>query len=93
MIEPPPFAALALPFPTGKASSSGVTAGSVKGLPRLVAAFIAAFNIVVSGGFIPQARHGGIGVALVAVEESKFEGTGLENEHIGHTQVALTGFG
>lgn len=30
---------------------------------------------------------------LVAVEGSKFDGTGLENEHIGQTHVAFTGFG
>lgn len=38
---------------------------------------------------MPQARHGGIGVDAFAVAGSKFEGTGLENEHIGQTQVAL----
>jgi hypothetical protein len=60
---------------------------------RLVAAVIAAFKTVVNGGFIPQARHGGIGVELVAVDGSKFDGTGLENEHMGHTQVAFRRFG
>jgi hypothetical protein len=42
---------------------------------------------------IPHARQGGIGVALVAVEASKLEGTGFENEHIGQTHVAFTGLG
>jgi hypothetical protein len=30
---------------------------------------------------------------LVAVEASKLEGTGFENEHIGQTHVAFTGMG
>jgi hypothetical protein len=63
------------------------------GDPRLVAAAIAAFRIVVKGGLIPHARHGGNGVEAVAVAGSKLEGTGLEKEHIGHTHVAFTGFG
>jgi len=37
---------------------------------------------------MPHARHGGIGVRE-AIAGSKFEGTGFEKEHIGHTQVAL----
>jgi hypothetical protein len=52
---------------------------------------MAALRIVAKGGFIPQAKHGGKGVEAVAVVGSKFEGTGLENEHIGHTQVTVTG--
>jgi len=38
---------------------------------------------------MPQARHGGSGVCIVAVEGSKFVGTGFENVHMGQTQVAL----
>jgi len=38
---------------------------------------------------IPQARHGGRGVWIVAVAGSKFEGTGFENVQIGQTHVAL----
>jgi len=68
-----------------------------KGKSRLaeepVAALMAALRTVVNGGLMPQAKHGGKGVAVVAVVVSKFEGTGLENEHMGHIQVALTGFG
>lgn len=41
-----------------------------------------------SGGFSPQAKHGGNGVFAFAMAGSKFDGTGLENEHIGQTQVA-----
>lgn len=50
---------------------------------------IAAFKIVANGGLIPHARQGGIAVDAVAVDGSKLEGTGLENEHIGQIQVAL----
>ena len=39
---------------------------------------------------MPQARHGGNGNASVAIVGSKFEGTGLENEHMGQTQVPTT---
>jgi hypothetical protein len=49
---------------------------------------IAAFTTWTVGGFIPQARHGGMGVREASAG-SKFEGTGFENEQIGHTQVAL----
>jgi hypothetical protein len=49
---------------------------------------IAAFTTWTVGGLIPQARQGGIGV-LEASAGSKFEGTGFEKEHIGHTHVAL----
>lgn len=49
-----------------------------------------AFKIVVSGGLIPHARHGGSDVEAVAAAGSKLEGTGLENEHMGQTQVAFT---
>lgn len=38
---------------------------------------------------MPQAKHGGSGVCIVAVEGSKFDGTGLENVHMGQIQVAL----
>lgn len=49
---------------------------------------IAALTTCTVGGFMPQARHGGIGVRDASAG-SKFDGTGLEKEHIGHTQVAL----
>ena len=38
---------------------------------------------------MPQAKQGGNGVRAFAVAGSKFDGTGFENEHIGHTHVAL----
>jgi hypothetical protein len=60
---------------------------------RWVAALIAALRTVVNGGLIPHARHGGRCVPAVAVAGSKFDGTGLENEQIGHIHVALTGLG
>lgn len=53
---------------------------------------MAAFTTCTVGGLMPHARHGGIGVRD-AREGSKFEGTGFEKEHIGHTQVALCGGG
>jgi hypothetical protein len=53
---------------------------------------IAAFTTCTVGGLIPQARHGGIGVRDASAG-SKFEGTGFEKEHIGHTHVALCGGG
>lgn len=53
------------------------------------AAAMAAFNTVVNGGLIPQARQGGMFVA-VAVDGSKFEGMGLENVQIGQIHVAFT---
>lgn len=50
---------------------------------------MAALVTCTSGGLIPHARHGGRGVLALAVDGSKLEGTGLENEHIGQIQVAL----
>jgi hypothetical protein len=92
--EPPPFTVVLDPFASrGVLGPSWATAGLAGALSRLDAAAIAAFSIVVKGGLIPHARQGGIGVALVAVEASKLEGTGLENEHIGQTHVAFTGLG
>jgi hypothetical protein len=52
---------------------------------------MAALSTMASGGLIPQARHGGNGVEGLAFPGSKFEGTGLENEQIGHIQVAFKG--
>jgi hypothetical protein len=64
-------------------------------VPRFgTAAAIAAFRTWLNDGFIPHARHGGIGKAEVAVLTSKFEGTGLEKEHMGQIHVpadCLTG--
>ena len=48
---------------------------------------MAALSTWLKGGFIPHVRHGGRGNAEVAVRASKFDGTGLENEHIGQTHV------
>jgi hypothetical protein len=56
----------------------------------LVAAAIVAFKIVANGGFIPHARQGGIGGDA---EASKLDGTGLEKEQMGHTQVAFIDWG
>lgn len=56
---------------------------------RLDIAAMAALVTCTSGGLIPHARHGGRGVLALAVDGSKLEGTGLENEHIGQIQVAL----
>lgn len=50
---------------------------------------MAAFRICGNGGLIPQAKQGGNGVLELAVVGSKLVGTGLEKEHIEHTQVAL----
>jgi len=46
------------------------------------------------GGLTPHARHGARGVYSSEVCGSKFEGTGLEKEHIGHIHVpVLVGVG
>ena len=42
---------------------------------------------------IPQLRQGGIDIFGVAVAVSKLDGTGLENEQIVQTHVALLGLG
>lgn len=63
------------------------------GVSRCAAAAIAAFKTIVSGGFIPQAKQGDKSVDTFELAGSKPEGTGLENEHIGHIHVAFTGFG
>ena len=57
--------------------------------PRPDAAAIAAFNTSGNGGLMPHARHGGKGKDEVALAESKFDGTGLEKEQIGQTQVPV----
>lgn len=64
----------------------------VPGPSRPATAEMAAFRIVVKGGFMPHARQGGTLVDEVAVDGSKLEGTGLENEHMGQIQVAFTGW-
>jgi hypothetical protein len=89
----PAVVASRLPLLVGVLSSGADELASGKGGSRLAAAVIAAFNTVVNGGLIPQARHGGRLVAVVAVAGSKLEGTGLEKVHIGQIQVALIGFG
>jgi len=50
---------------------------------------MAALSIVAKGGLIPHVKQGGIGKASFAVEGSKLEGTGFENEHIGQTHVPV----
>lgn len=50
---------------------------------------IAAFSTRVHDGFIPHAKHGARGVRSSAECGSKFDGTGFENEQIGHIQVAM----
>lgn len=65
--------------------------GGTCGVGRFAMAAIAALTTCTKGGFIPHAKHGGNGVRAFAVAGSKFEGTGLEKEHIGHTHVALRG--
>lgn len=42
---------------------------------------------------MPQARHGGTGKLSVTIVGSKFDGTGLEKEQMGHTQVPSTTVG
>jgi len=70
--------------------------GKEEALRRFDRAAIAALTTCTRGGLIPQARHGGNGVRSFAVLGSKFDGTGFENEQMGHIQVAfgsLTGAG
>jgi len=55
----------------------------------LVAFEIAAFRTWVRVGLMPQARHGGSGVWALAVEGSKFDGTGLEKLQMVQTHVAV----
>lgn len=81
-------AELILPCPCGEDVASGVDISPGEFL--LVAAAIVAFKIVANGGFIPHARHGGIGGDADA---SKLDGTGLEKEQMGHTHVAFIRFG
>lgn len=72
---------------------TGVLKGTEDG-GRLAAPDIAALRTRASGGFIPQAKHGANGLCTLAVAGSKFEGTGFENEQIGHIHVAeLAGAG
>ena len=77
----------------GSRSESPTPVRTGSAIARFVAAAIADLRIVVKGGFIPHAKHGGNGVEAVAVVGSKLEGTGLEKEHIEQTQVAFTGLG
>jgi hypothetical protein len=57
---------------------------------RLAFAAMAALSTKANGGLMPQARQGGNGKASVAIVGSKLDGTGLENEQMGHTQVPTT---
>lgn len=91
-----------VPTGSGIGSGCGAIAVSISGafeifcgtgargeLCLLVMAAIAAFTTCTRGGFMPHARQGGSGVCAFAVAGSKFDGTGLENEHIGQIHVAL----
>lgn len=60
-------------------------------VPLLVALEMAAFKTRASVGLMPQARHGGRGVWMLAVVGSKLEGTGLEKLQMVQTQVAEAG--
>jgi hypothetical protein len=94
--DPFPAVSVQLAFLVTLLSSTGnglATGKSESRLAEPVAALIAALRTVVNGGLMPHARHGGRFIAGVAVAVSKFEGTGLENVHIGQIQVALIGFG
>lgn len=73
---------------SGPVAFREVTASRVEG-SRLTAAAIAALSTIFKVGLIPQAKHDGKGVEAVAVVGSKFDGSGLENEHIEHTHVAF----
>jgi hypothetical protein len=66
--------------------------GGGPGAGRFDMAAMAALTTCTVGGLMPQARHGGMGVRD-ARAGSKLEGTGLEKEQMGHTQVALAGGG
>lgn len=52
---------------------------------------MAALSTTANGGLIPQNRHGGKGMEVLALPVSKFEGTGLEKEQMVHIHVALEG--
>lgn len=63
---------------------------------RLDIAAKAALTTWIVGGLIPQLRHGGTFVCVLAVAGSKLEGTGLAKVQIGHIQVTfafITGAG
>ena len=62
---------------------------AIDGAGRLEAFDMAAFRTRANGGLTPHARHGAKGVWAPAVVGSKFVGTGLEKEQIGHIQVAV----
>lgn len=62
--------------------------GGGPGAGLLEMAAIAAFTTCTVGGLIPQARHGGMGVRDASAG-SKLDGTGFENEQMGHTQDAV----
>lgn len=70
-----------------KLSGSGRLLGSGK---RFAFAAMAALSTSAKGGLMPQARHGGSGKVSVAIVGSKLDGTGLEKEHMGQTQVPAT---
>ena len=55
---------------------------------RPAALDIAAFRTCGKDGLIPQLRQGGIGIFELAVEGSKLDGTGFENEQMMQTHVA-----
>ena len=61
----------------------------VDGGARFVALDIEALRTRAKGGLIPHAKQGANGVCSFDVCGSKFEGTGFENEQIGHIQVPV----
>ena len=59
------------------------------GFGRFEAPDIAAFRTRANGGLTPHAKQGAKRVCALAVAGSKFDGTRLEKEQIGHIQVAI----
>lgn len=77
------------PIPTAAGSGLPLEYRNVSGT-RFAFAEMAALRTRAKGGLMPHARHGGSGNDSVAMVGSKFEGTGLEKEHMGHTQLPTT---
>jgi hypothetical protein len=69
-----------------------VSLGGGPGAGLFEMAAMAALTTCTVGGLMPHAKQGGMGVRD-ARAGSKLDGTGLEKEQIGHTQVALAGGG
>ena len=82
-------AAFPFPYDCSCAWSIRLTDSGLATGIRLAFAATAALSTIEKDGLIPQARHGGSGNNSVAVVGSKFAGTGLEKEQMGHTQVPM----